>query len=141
MTITSKAALKLTDFGSLRDAKKNGDGKRVSFAIVICAAVGVINRTSPTGDVYYGLKGSTEAHFTDGDVITADALYLPPVLLDPIRTALEAENAPRSLEFAFDIGAAKQKDGDDYVWDIIARVKPRAGDPLAALRESVKPKK
>lgn len=141
MTTTAKAALKLTDFGSLRDAKKNGDGKRVSFATVICAASGIVQRTSPTGDVFYGLKGNVEALFTDGDTITAEALYLPPVLLDPIRAQLDAENAPRSIEFAFDIGAAKSKDGEDYAWDIVTKVKPRPGDPLATLREHVKPKK
>lgn len=138
--IQSKAALKLADFGNLREAAKTGAGKRVHFAMLIVAASGVITRTGPTGDAYYGLKGSAEATFADGTVVTADAIYLPPVLLDDIRSKLDAEDAPRSIEFAFDMGAAKGA-SDAYVWDIVPKVKPRAGDPLATLRQQVTAKK
>ena len=139
--VKTKAALKLADFGNLREAAKAGAGKRVHLATLIMAATGIIQRTGPTGDAFYGLKGSVEATYADGTVITADAVYLPPALLDDIRAKLEADDAPRSIEFAFDVGAVKATDGDHYNWDFGPKVKPRAGDPLAQLRSLVSAKK
>lgn len=111
-------------------------GKTLWLATIIGIARSYKIGTSEYGE-FAKFQGDFEAvRMVDGETFRAARMILPPILSEPLQTAVDADESHSGVQFAFELGVKGSEVAIGYEWAVrpIGKVSGTA-DPLAALRE------
>jgi len=102
---------------------------------IVGIATGIKTGVGNNGQPYVGLKGSFEAQPADPKLprIRAGVCFLPPGIAEMVATKLAGDNAPESVQMAFDITAVKAANPIGYSYEVMPLIDVDESDPLEQL--------
>jgi len=139
MPTTIKPKLGPKDLGNPKSVtvpdKMDDPAARKVLGRIVGIATGIKTGVGNNGQPYVGLKGSFEAQPADASLprVRAGVCFLPPGIAEMVATKLAGENAPDSVQMAFDITAVKAANPIGYSYEVMPLIEVSETDPLEQL--------